>query len=507
MADFQAYYLSLFLICLTCTILIWAKVFKSSSRNPPTPFGLPIIGHLHLLSPLPHEAFHKLALQYGPMFRLFLGSVPCVVVSSPETAKEILKTNENAFIDRPQNSGAAYITYGLKDFILAPYGPYWTFMKKIVVSQLLCKQTLDLQASVRHDEINRFINILSQNANVGKSVDIGKELMKLTNNVISRMILRKRCTDDVGKEEGDISKLIADTSAGVGNFNISDYIWLFKILDLQGSGKKVIDIRARFDVIFDKIIEEHEVARKQKKTGEEKDLLDMLLDIEQDKSMEIKLSRENIKALIQNLFMAGTDTSASTLKWALAQLINHPDIMKKAKEEIDQVVGGKRLVQESDIPNLPYLQAIVKETLRLHPAAPVIPRKSRQNCNVLGYDIPANTHIFINVLAINKDPNHWENPLEFRPERFETNMVDVRGQQFHFLTFGTGRRMCPGISLAHHIMHTTLGAMLQCFDWKAGKDGNLASVDMEEGTGLTLPRANPLVCVPVARLNPIPFPI
>ena len=211
--------------------------------------------------------------------------------------------------------------------------------------------------------------------------------------------------------------------------------------------------------------------------------------------------------IIQNLFTAGTDTSASTLEWALAQLINHPDIMKKAKEEIDQVVGGKRLVQESDIPNLPYLQAIVKETLRLHPAAPVIPRKSRQDCNVLGYDIPANTHIFINVMAINKDPNHWENPLEFKPERFENNMVDVRGQQFHFLTFGTGRRMCPGISLAHHIMHTTLGAMLQCFDWKAGKDGNLTSVDMEEGTGLTLPRANPLVCVPVARLNPIPFAI
>ncbi|GKD82780.1 cytochrome P450 93A3-like protein [Tanacetum coccineum] len=134
--------------------------------------------------------------------------------------------------------------------------------------------------------------------------------------------------------------------------------------------------------------------------------------------------------------------------------------MKKAKEEIDQVVVRKRLVQESDIPNLPCLQAIEGNvTPQLHPTAPVIPRKSRQDCNVLGYDIPANTHVFIIMLAINKDPNHWENSLEFRPKRFENNMVNVRGQQFHILTFVTGRRMCSGITLAYHIMHTTLGAI------------------------------------------------
>ncbi|GKD53578.1 cytochrome P450 93A3-like protein [Tanacetum coccineum] len=149
--------------------------------------------------------------------------------------------------------------------------------------------------------------------------------------------------------------------------------------------------------------------------------------------------------------------------------------MKKAAKEIHQVVGKDRLVQESDIPNLPYLQAIVKETFRLHPTVPMIPRKSSQDCTVAG------------------------------PERFEENILDVRGQHFHLMPFGSGRRMCPGISLAQHIVHTTLGAMIQCFEWKAGKDGNLSSVEMEEGTGLTLPRANRLVCVPVARLDPMPF--
>ena len=187
----------------------------------------------------------------------------------------------------------------------------------------------------------------------------------------------------------------------------------------------------------------------------------------------------------------------------MAQLINHPNIMEKAKEEIDRVVGKNRLVQESDIPNLPYLQAIVKEGLRLHPATPMIPRTSLQDCIVAGYNVPANTHLFINLWAVNRDPEHWENPLDFRPERFEDNMLEVRGQHFHFLPFGSGRRMCPGISLGLLLVHTTLGSMIQCFDWKAGKDGNLTSVDMEEKVGLLLAKASQLLCVPVARLDPL----
>lgn len=205
------------------------------------------------------------------------------------------------------------------------------------------------------------------------------------------------------------------------------------------------------------------------------------------------------------MFVAATDTSSRSLEWIIAEFINNPNILRKAREEIDRVVGRNRLVNDSDIPNLPYLQAIVKENYRLHPSTPFIQRHSPQDCKVAGYHIPANTHVLINVWALNRDPNHWENPLEFRPERFEDNMLDVRGQHFHFLTFGSGRRMCPGISLAQHMIQTTLGGMIQCFDWKAGKDGNLPSVDMEEGTGLTLTRANPLVCIPVARLDPIPF--
>ncbi|KAL5997459.1 hypothetical protein ACLOJK_008389 [Asimina triloba] len=213
------------------------------------------------------------------------------------------------------------------------------------------------------------------------------------------------------------------------------------------------------------------------------------------------------------MFVAGTDTSAITTEWALAELINHPDVFKKARDEIDSVVGESRLVEESDLPNLLYLQTIVKETLRLHPTGPVILREAIEDCKIDGYDVPAKTQVFVNVWALGRDPEQWTNPLEFNPQRFmpsdsDGNVnggshVDVRGQHFHLLPFGSGRRGCPGTSLALLVVQTALASMIQCFDWKVG-DGNEvdAAVDMAEGPGLTLPRAQPLVCVPVARMNP-----
>nr|XP_043627543.1 3,9-dihydroxypterocarpan 6A-monooxygenase-like [Erigeron canadensis] len=512
MADIEAYYFPFLFICLipSSTILVWAflkSAQRSKSHIPPTPFALPIIGHLHLLSPIPHQAFSKLSSRYGPIFRLFLGSEPCIVVCSPEMAKEFLKTHEHVYVDRPLSSAEDIISYGNKGMSFAPYGPYWKFMKKIVMSKLLNGKTLDMLSSVRHQEINGFINSIAKNAKVGEAVNLGKELMKLNNNVISRMMMGEKCIED--KEENMI-KLVHDLAVTVGNFNISDYIWLFKSLDMQGIRKKAKNFRARYDVMIERIIKEHEEARKHKEiTAESRDLLHILLDIQHDETMEIELSRENIKAFILDNFNAATDTSAAAVEWGLSELINQPNIMKKVQEEINQVVGGNKLLQESDIPNLPYLQAIVKETLRLHPAVPLIPRQSTEDCMVAGYHIPAKTPIFINAWALGRDPNHWENPHEFRPERFQEkgNELDVRGQHFHILPFGSGKRMCPGVSLAQFMVHTTLGAMIQCFEWNAGKDGKLPSVDMEEGSGLTIAKANRLICVPVARLDPIPFPM
>nr|XP_043620052.1 cytochrome P450 93A3-like [Erigeron canadensis] len=506
MSDMYGYF-TLFVISLISVLffLSLSSSSKSKSRLLPSPFALPIIGHLHLLAPIPHQALHKLSTRYGPVFRFFLGSVPCLAVSSPKLAKEFLRTYENSYLDRPRNVSTVYLTYGSKDFMFAPFGSYWKLMKKLVMSELLNGRTLDLLLPVRQDETIWFINSLSQKAKVGKPVDVKGELLKLTNNVISRMLMSERCSED-DNEADDMRKLVTEISEITGKFNLADYIWFCKNLDLQGFKKRVKKIHKRFDDLIERIINEHEDERRKKKEKLDdgvKDLLDILLKILEDDTMEVKLTRDNIKAFILNLFVAGTDTSALTIEWCLAELINHPRIMDKAVEEIDRVVGKSRLLEESDIPNLPYLQAIVKEGLRLHPTAPMIPRTSTEDCIVGGYHVPAKTTVFVNVWALGRDPEHWDDPLKFCPERFEGSQVDVRGQHFHMLPFGSGRRMCPGTSLAMQIAQVTLGVMVQCFKWKVGEDGDMDRVDMEEGPGITLPRANPLVCVPVARFDSV----
>lgn len=203
--------------------------------------------------------------------------------------------------------------------------------------------------------------------------------------------------------------------------------------------------------------------------------------------------------------MAGTDTAAITIEWALVELINNPHVMEKARQEIDSVTGKSRLIQESDIPNLPYMRAIIKETLRIHPTVPVIVRESSESCKVYGYEIAAKTVLFVNLWSMGRDPKLWENPLEFRPERFmceENNKFDMRGQNFQLMPFGTGRRGCPGASLALQAVPTNLAAMIQCFEWKVGGDG---TVNMEEKPSTTLPRAHPLICVPIPRFHSFPF--
>ncbi|KAK7396278.1 hypothetical protein VNO78_17170 [Psophocarpus tetragonolobus] len=514
MADYQGYII-LFITWLVSTIVVRAILSRKQNKTnrPPSPQALPIIGHLHLLAPIPHQALHKLSTRYGPIMHLFLGSVPCVIASTPEAAKEFLKTHETSFSNRPQSSAVDFLTYGSQDFSFAPYGPYWKFMKKICMSELLGGHTLNQLLPVRRQETLKFLRLLLQKEKAGEAIDVGGELLRLSNNVVSRMIMSQTCSEDDSEAE-EVRKLVQDTVLLTGKFNASDFIWFLRNWDLQGFRKRLKEIRDRFDTMMERAIEEHQEERKKIKEegsggeGQIKDLLDVLLDIHEHENSDIKLTKENIKAFILDIFMAGTDTAALTTEWTLAELINHPHVMERARQEIDAVIGNGRIVEESDLVNLPYLQAVVKETLRIHPTGPLIVRESSESCTIWGYDIPPKTQLFVNVWAIGRDPNHWEKPLEFRPERFlgeEGNgkgQLDVRGQHFHMIPFGSGRRGCPGTSLALQFVQTNLAAMIQCFEWKV-KEGN-ETVDMEEKPGLTLSRAHPLICVPVPRLNPFP---
>ncbi|XVE61224.1 hypothetical protein DITRI_Ditri06bG0022300 [Diplodiscus trichospermus] len=513
MIDSKEYFI-LFLIWLITIIFLHAILSKirGKTRLPPSPRALPIIGHMHLLGPIPHQALNKLSNRYGPLIYFYIGSKPCLLVSSQDLAKEVFKNHETTFLNRPKMANLDYLTYGTADMAMAPYGPLWKYMKKLCMSELLGTRTLDQFLPVRRKEMKRFVKIIQEKADAVEAVDIGVELMRLTNNIISRMLLSKRCSDKED-EANEVQTLVKEMNNLGTKFNLSDLLWFCKNLDLQGFRKRLKDVRDRYDVLMEKIILEHKEATKKDRAGGDrvKDVLDILIDISEDENAEMKLTRENIKAFVMNFFGAGTDTSSITIGWGVAELINHPNVMEKAQKEIDSVVGRNRILEESDIEKLPYLQAIVKETLRLHPGGPLVVRESTEDCVIGGYDIPEGTRLFVNVWALGRDPKYWENPLEFIPERFLTEewrqgknqFLDVRGQHFSLLPFGSGRRSCPGASLALQVVPTVLGILIQCFDWKVG-DGASGTVNMEEKAGMTLLRAQPLVCHPVARLSPFP---
>ncbi len=195
--------------------------------------------------------------------------------------------------------------------------------------------------------------------------------------------------------------------------------------------------------------------------------------------------------------MAGTETTSSTTEWALTELLLNPESMIKVKDELTRVVGPNQKVEESHIDNLSYLQAVIKEILRLHPPIPfLVPRKAIQDTNFMGFNIPKNTQVLVNAWAIGRDPDVWEDPLSFKPERFLGTKIDYKGQHYELIPFGAGRRMCAGVPLAHKVLHLVLGSLLHKFDWEL--DGNVTreTMDMKDKLGIVMRKREPLLAVP-----------
>ncbi|XVF40230.1 hypothetical protein PTKIN_Ptkin01aG0095100 [Pterospermum kingtungense] len=246
------------------------------------------------------------------------------------------------------------------------------------------------------------------------------------------------------------------------------------------------------------------------KNLEIREFLDIIFDVLEDENSEVQLTRNNIKAIVLDFLTTTTDIIVARIEWALAELMNHPKVLEKARKQIDQVVGTNRIVQESNTTNLPYIQVVIKETLRLHPPIPVVSRKSVETCKIYGYDILENAIVFFNVWSIGRDPGYWKDPLKFKPERFlpsnngsdhGASVVDIKGQHFRLLPFGSGRKGCLGMLLAVQKLHTTVAATIQCLDFNVMTPDGVKSapgkevVDMTERNGLTAPRAHDLVII------------
>ncbi|XP_027075082.1 trimethyltridecatetraene synthase-like [Coffea arabica] len=487
----------------TVVIAHLSKHFHQQKLNlPPGPRQWPIIGNLNLIGTLPHRSLHQLSLTYGPLMHLQFGSFPVVVGSSVEMAKVFLKTMDGTFAGRPKTAAGKYTAYDCTNMTWSPYGPYWRQARKIFLTELFSAKRLESYEHIRVEEMNSLLLQLFKSS--GKPVVLKDYLSTGSLNVISRMVLGKTYIDEsensiVTPEE--FRQMMDEVFLLTGVFNIGDFIPWIDFLDLQGYIKRMKILSKKVDRFLEHVLDEHNARRKDETDCVSKDMADVLLDLADDPTLEVKLERRGVKALTLDLLAGGTETSATTIEWAISELLKNPEIFNKAAEELDRVIGQNRWVNEKDMPNLPYIEAVIKETMRMHPVVPLlVPRCAREDCKVAGYDIQRGTRVIVNVWSIVRDPELWEKPEVFCPDRFMGKDIDFKGQDCKFLPFGAGRRMCPGYSLGLKVIQSSLANLLHGYRWKLPNDMKPEDLDMEERFGITTPRKIPLVAIVEPRL-------
>ncbi|KAK7307591.1 hypothetical protein VNO77_40792 [Canavalia gladiata] len=475
----------------------------------------PIIGHLHLFGAhqLTHKTLGMMADKHGPIFTIKLGSYKVLVLSSWEMAKECFTVHDKAFSTRPCVAASRLMTYNSAMFGFAPYGPYWREMRKFVTVELLSNHRLELLNKTRTSELEAALRKLHRLWSKqgcpegGVLVDMKQWFGDLTHNIVLKMVGGKPyygAGDDYGQGEATrYKKAMRDFMSLFGVFVLSDAIPFLWWLDNNGYKKAMKRTASEMDTLVTGWLEEHKRKRAlSKNPKEEQDVMDVMLNGLQDLKVSGYDSDTIIKATCLNLILAGGDTIMVALTWALSLLLNNQMELKKVQEELDTHIGKDRKVEESDIKKLVYLQAIVKETMRLYPPSPIVTlRAALEDCTFsCGYHIPAGTHLIVNTWKIQQDGRVWPDPHDFKPERFLTSHkdVDVRGQNYELVPFGSGRRACPGTSLALRVLHLILATLLHSF--------NVASpsnqvVDMTESIGLTNLKATPLEILLTPRLD------
>ncbi|KAL5566491.1 hypothetical protein UlMin_029655 [Ulmus minor] len=352
----------------------------------------------------------------------------------------------------------------------------------------------DLRQRMNEEMVNRLV----QASKESEAIDIGKLVFRSSVILLSNTMF----SGDLVDTKSNTIEVLKDTIEHIGTLiakpNCVDSFPMLKKLDPQGLRKMVKPCYDRIRFLLEDLIDRR-LKRRESGSSNGGDFLDILLDnsvLTPGGSEE--LSRNQIRMILQDLLIGGTDTTTTTMEWAMTELLHHPEIMKKAKQELSRVIGSGRNVEEKDIPNLPYLEAVIKEAMRRHPTAPfLLPHRSEKQVQVCGYTIPKHTQVIINYWAISQDEKNWENPKEFAPERFLRSEVDFRGTNFSYIPFGSGRRICPGMSLGIRMLFLMLGSFVHRFDWKLPNGMKPQDMDLGDKFGIDLQKATPLVATPV----------
>ncbi|KAF5476695.1 hypothetical protein F2P56_003408 [Juglans regia] len=489
------------LFCLFSILFIFKLLRRGKPKYhlPPSPPKLPIIGNLHQFGSLPHRSLRALSKKYGPVMLLELGHVNTLVVSSVDMARQLMKAQDIDFANRPQNTAAKILLYGCTDIGFAHYGEYWRQAKKICVLELLSIKRVQSFQHIREEEIAVLGDKIRKACVTQTPVNLSEMLIEVSDNIISRSTLGQKIEEEDGKMTfGQLSRQVM---VQLMKFCLGDFFPYLAWVDvLTGFISSVKGTFKELDTFFDQVIEDHKTIMESGVVAQsnKKDFVDILLHLQRDGMLDFAFTKDNLKAILLDMFLGGADTTSTALEWIMAELIKNPKIMKKAQDEIRGIVGKKSQMDLDDISKMDYLKCVINESLRLHPPTTLLtPRETAKTVKFAGYDIPPKTTVFVNTWAIHRDPAVWENPEEFIPERFINSPFDFRGQDFEFHPFGGGRRKCPGLAFAAASLDYLIANLLCWFDWRLpGDNVKPEDLDMDEIYGLTVPKKHHLYAIP-----------
>ncbi|THG07529.1 isoflavone 2'-hydroxylase-like [Camellia sinensis] len=481
-------------------LLLFFKLFTSKQETyknlPPSPPGLPILGHLHLLKEPLYQTLQGFSDKYGPIIFLRFGPRKVIIVNSPLAVEECFTKNDIIFANRPRSPIGKHLTYDYTTITAASYGDLWRNLRRITTLEIFSNARLERTSGIRGEEVKFWLNQLTKNCGDGgySKVDLKNKFFGLSFNVTTMMIMGKRF---YGEDVSDVEEAKLFQNLMREHFELaqishpSDIFPILLWVDFFGIEKKLVASAEKMDKFLQHLVDERRRISASKQT---RTLIDNLLSWQET---EPEFYTNNIiNGIIMILLLAGTETSSTTMEWAMSLLLNHPDVMKKVRAEIDAHVEQDRIINEQDLPKLNYLSNVINEALRLYAPVPLLlPHEASEDCTVGGYDVPRGTMLMVNALAIHRDPKLWENPTMFMPERFEGDGAE---DGYRLIPFGSGRRGCPGASLAKKMVGLALGALIQSFEWERVDENE---VDMAESSGITMPKLKPLEAMCKPRLS------
>ncbi|KAK6148263.1 hypothetical protein DH2020_019175 [Rehmannia glutinosa] len=397
---------------------------------------------------------------------------------------------------KPVLSAPKKIFYDLTDLINLQYGDQWRKIRSIFVHELLSSTRVKSFNTIREEEIALMVERIKQCYLSSSPVNLTNMFMTLTNDLICRSAFGKKHSETGhGKKFLDI---MDEAVALLFNFTIGEFVpWLGWINKLNGFNASLDRCARVRDEILDAVIEDHLSRGSNGDDDKSKEnFVDILLGIYKGNTPGVSIDLISLKAVILDVFGAGTETSATTLVWVMTELIRNPPVMKKLQDEIREIMKGKQQITDDDLQKMHYLKAVIKETFRCHPPVAIYFHAAREYVNLMGYDIAPETMVLINAWAIGRDPACWDEPEKFIPERFLNSSMDFRGFDFQLIPFGAGRRICPGLGFAAAAIEHTVANLMQKFDWALPDGARGKDLDATERPGFTIGKKEPLIVVP-----------